>query len=171
MSDLKITIQHESPGDADTIERLHERAFGPGRFARTAERVREEAGLDMRLCLVARIATLVVASVRLTPIRIGTTPSLMLGPLAVEPAFRSRGIGRALIERVMADATALGYRSILLVGDEAYYGRMGFKRTGHGRIQMPGPVDPMRVLLWTVDDAARDAAKGPVRGDYASVAA
>ena len=88
----------------------------------------------------------------------------MLGPLAVEPAFRSRGIGRALMERSIAQAGHLGYQLILLVGDEPYYGRMGFKRVPPGRITMPGPVDQMRVLLWAADDAARNGATGAVRG-------
>lgn len=165
MSDLKITIQHEAPGDAETIERLHERAFGPGRYVRAAERIREQAAADPRLCFVARVATLVVGSVRLTPIHIGAAASLMLGPLAVEPAFRSRGIGRLLMERAIAEAGALGYRSILLVGDESYYGRLGFKRVAHGQAVMPGPVDMSRVLLWAADDAARQEARGAVRGD------
>ena len=164
MSDLNINIQNEAPGDTDTIERLHERAFGPGRFSRSSERVREQAAHDLRLSYVARVATLVVGSVRLTPIAIGEAPALMLGPLAVEPAFRSRGIGRALMERSIAQAGHLGYQLILLVGDEPYYGRMGFKRVPPGRITMPGPVDQMRVLLWAADDAARNGATGAVRG-------
>lgn len=164
MSDLKLTIQHETPGDAEAIERLHERAFGPGRFARSSERVREEANPDPRLSLVSRVATLIVGSVRLTPIRIGVADALLLGPLAVEPAFRKRGIGRALIERALADATKLGYRLVLLVGDEPYYGRLGFRRVPPGSIVMPGPVDPMRVLLWSADEEAHALAKGHVRG-------
>lgn len=164
MPDLKLTIQQEAPGDADTIERLHERAFGPGRFVRSSERIREEASADPRLCFVARVATLVVGSVRLTPILIGSAEGLMLGPLAVEPAFRSRGIGRALIERAISDAQACGYRLVLLVGDEPYYGRMGFKRIPHGRVTLPAPVDPARVLLWSANDDLRESAKGPVRG-------
>ena len=165
MSDLKLTIQHETPGDADAIERLHERAFGPGRFARSSERIREEAEADPRLSIVARVLTLIVGSVRLTPIRIGAAKALMLGPLAVEPAFRSRGIGKALVERALADADKLGHNLVLLVGDEPYYSRMGFKRVAPGSIIMPGPVDPMRVLLWSADDAAREQARGAVRGD------
>ena len=164
MSDLKLTIQTEAPGDAAAIERLHERAFGPGRFARSSERLREEAEVDPRLCFVARVATLAVGSVRLTPILIGPARGLMLGPLAVEPAFRSRGIGRALVERALNDAASLGYTLVLLVGDEPYYARMGFRRVAPGSIVMPGPVDPMRVLLWSANDADREQAKGPVRG-------
>ena len=162
MNTLKITLHSETPADADTVEKLHERAFGPGRFARSSERVREQAGSDLRLCFVARVATLLVGSVRQTPVRIGDVDALLLGPLAVEPAFRSRRIGQQLMERAVSEAQRLGYRLVLLVGDEAYYGRMGFKRV-HG-IQMPGPVDPQRVLLWSADDEARASAKGLVRG-------
>lgn len=164
MSDLKLTLQQELPGDAETIERLHERAFGPGRFARAAERVREQARSEPGLSFVARVATLVVGSVRLTPIHIGETKALMLGPLAVEPAFRSRGIGRALLEKAIAQAEARGFPAIMLVGDESYYGRLGFKRVAPGTIVMPGPVDPMRVLLRTTREDERASIKGLVRG-------
>jgi predicted N-acetyltransferase YhbS len=164
MSDLALTIQHETAADAEAIEKLHERAFGPGRFARSSERIREQAGPDLRVSLVARVATLLVGSVRLTPVRIGEAEGLMLGPLAVEPAFRSRGIGRALIERAIADAQRYGYRLITLVGDEPYYGRMGFRRVPAGRITMPGPVDPSRILVWAADDEARETAAGAMRG-------
>jgi len=164
MSDLALTIQHETPADADSIEKLHERAFGPGRFARSSERVREQATQDLSLSFIARVATLLVGSVRLTPIHMGNAKALMLGPLAVEPAFRSRGIGRALIERAIADATRAGYELIVLVGDEPYYGRLGFKRAAMNSILMPGPVDPMRILLWAASEEARATARGAVRG-------
>jgi predicted N-acetyltransferase YhbS len=166
MSDLKLTLQQELPGDAETIERLHERAFGPGRFARAAERVREQARSEPGLSFVARVATLVVGSVRLTPIHIGETKALMLGPLAVEPAFRSRGIGRALLEKAIAQAEAREFPAIMLVGDESYYGRLGFKR-------VVARHDCDARGLWTrcasccalpVEDAARASIMGLVRG-------
>ncbi len=163
MSDLKITLMHESPGDAEAVEQLNGRAFGPGRFARSAERVREASPPDLSVSFVARVATLLVGSLRQSRIRIGTMPALMLGPLAVEPAFRSRGIGRQLIERGLEEAGALGYRLVLLVGDEPYYGRLGFRRVPPGRIIMPGPVDPARLLLHATDEDARAQASGPVR--------
>jgi len=164
MPDLKITLHHEAPGDAEAIERLNERAFGPGRFARTAERLREVSPVAPQLSLVARVATLLVGSVRQTPIRIGEHKALLLGPLAVEPAFRSRGIGRQLMERALQEAAAQGYQLVLLVGDQSYYGRLGFKPVPMGRIALPGPVDPARVLLWAETEEARTAATGAVRG-------
>lgn len=163
MTDLQITIQHEVPGDTAAIENLHDRAFGPGRYARTAERLREAAPHDLRLSFVARVATLLVGSVRLTPIRVGDHPALLLGPLAVEPAFTSRGIGRALIERATKDAAALGYDLVLLVGDESYYARVGFRRVPPGQMVMPGPVDPARVLVWAADPERCKSIRGQVR--------
>lgn len=98
MTNLALTLTHESPADAAQIEKLHERAFGPGRFARTAFRLREGLAPLYAASFVARVGTLIVGSVRLTPIRIGTTPALLLGPVTVEPAFMGRGIGSTLIK-------------------------------------------------------------------------
>src|SRR5215468_8170199 len=147
MTELALTILSEAPADADAIERLYERTFGPGRYARTAFRIREGAGHLVELSFTARIGTLLVGSVRLTPIRIGETPALLLGPLTVEPPFRERGIGRALIARALDDARAQGHRLVVLVGDEPIYAKSGFKRIPKGQVKMPGPVDPARLLV------------------------
>ena len=98
MSELALTILPETAADAPAIERLHERTFGPGRFARTAFRIREGRGHVLDLSFTARIGTLLVGSVRLTPICIGETAALLLGPLTVEPPFRSHGVGTALVQ-------------------------------------------------------------------------
>src|SRR5436309_15077136 len=97
MSDPSISILPETPDDALAIERLHERTFGPGRYARTAFRIREKKAHRLDLSFTARIGTLLVGSVRLTSICIAETPALLLGPLTVEPPFRERGVGQALI--------------------------------------------------------------------------
>ena len=148
------------------IDRLHERTFGPGRYARTAYRIREGRGHILDLSFTARVGTLLVGSVRLTPIRIGTTPALLLGPLTVEPPFRDRGIGQALIERAVAQAKAKGHRLIVLVGDEPYYAKAGFKRIPKGRASMPGPVDPARLLVAELADGAFADVAGPIRPDW-----
>src|SRR5215213_5125468 len=127
MSDLSLTILAETANDAQAIERLHERTFGPGRFVLSAYRLREHVGHLPELSFTARIGTLLVGSVRQLPISIGATPALLLGPLTVEPPFRSRGIGRALLDRALGEARAKGHRLVVLVGDEAYYSRVGFK--------------------------------------------
>jgi predicted N-acetyltransferase YhbS len=148
------------------IERLHERTFGPGRYARSAERIREGRGHLLDLSFTARIGSLLVGSVRLTPICIGEVPALLLGPLTVEPPFRSRGIGGALIKRALHDAKAKGHKLVVLVGDEPFYGKIGFKPIAKGAVTMPGPVDPARLLVAELTPGAFDGAGGMIRPDW-----
>jgi predicted N-acetyltransferase YhbS len=168
MSEPSITILPETADDAVAVERLHERTFGPGRLAKTAYRIREGAGHRLELSFTARIGTLMIGSVRLTPIRIGKTSALLLGPLTVEPPFRGRGIGAALIARALAEAKAQAHRLVVLVGDEPYYARTGFKRIPAGRASMPGPVDPARLLVCELSEGAFDDVSGPIRPDQSS---
>jgi predicted N-acetyltransferase YhbS len=165
MNDISLTILPETADDAVAIERLHERTFGPGRFAKTAYRLREQAATRAELSYTARIGTLLVGSVRLSPIRIGETKALLLGPLTVEPAFREQGVGHALIERALNEASAKGHRLVILVGDEPYYGKSGFKPIPPGRAIMPGPVDPARLLVAELSAGAFDGVSGPIRPD------
>jgi predicted N-acetyltransferase YhbS len=164
----EVTIFPESDDDAVAIERLHERTFGPGRYAKTAYRIREGIGHDPSLSFTARIGTLMVGSVRLSRIRIGKTKALLLGPLTIEPPFRSRGIGRQLIDRALSAAREAGHKLIVLVGDEPYYGRMGFKRIPKGRVKMPGPVDPARLLIVELAGNAFDNVSGDIKPDWES---
>ena len=169
MSDLSLTILPETLNDAQAIERLHERTFGPGRFVLSAYRLREHVDHLLDLSFTARIGTLLVGSVRQLPICVGDTPALLLGPLTVEPPFRSHGIGRALIEKALSEAKAKGIRLVLLVGDEPYYGRLGFKRVPRGRATMPGPVDARRLLVAELVEGAFEGVSGPIRPDWSAV--
>ena len=168
MTDLSLTILPETADDAVPIKHLHERTFGPGRYAKSAYRLREGKGHRPELSFTARIGTLLIGSVRLSPIRIGDAKALLLGPLTVEPAFRERGVGYALIERALAQAKAKGHRLVVLVGDEPYYGKAGFKPIPKGRATMPGPVDPARLLVCELVEAAFDGVSGPIRPDWSA---
>ena len=166
MSDLSLTILPEKPNDADAIERLHERTFGPGRFVLSAYRLREHVDHLLDLSFTAWIGTLLVGSVRQLPVCIGDTPALMLGPLTVEPPFRSRGVGRALLERALQDTKKAGHHLIILVGDAPYYSRVGFKAVPKGRATMPGPVDYSRLLVAELVEGAFDGVSGAIRPDW-----
>jgi len=169
MTQLPLVIRPENPCDAEAVERLHERAFGPGRFARTAYRIREGAPHRLDLSFTALVGSLLVGSVRLTPVTAGDAPALMLGPLTVDPAFENRGIGRALIERSLEAARAANHTLVLLVGDEPYYSRFGFKRISPGRLTMPGPVDPGRFLAAELAEGALAQARGAVKPAPAAI--
>ena len=168
MDDLTLTILPETAADATAIERLNARAFGPGRFAKTAYRLREKVTHELDISFTARAGTLMIGSVRLSPVRIGNTKALLLGPLTVEPAFRERGVGQALIERALKEASAKGHRLVILVGDEPYYGKCGFKKIPPGRVTMPGPVDPARLLVAELAEGASEGLSGMIGGEWES---
>jgi predicted N-acetyltransferase YhbS len=166
MNDVSLTILPETQADAPAIDRLHERTFGPGRYAKTAYRLREQVAHALDLSFIARVGSLLVGSVRLSPVRIGEARALLLGPLTVEPPFRDRGIGRALLDRALAEAREKGHRLVFLVGDEPYYGRIGFKRVPKGLVTMPGPVNADRLLVAELAASAFDGVAGAVRPDW-----
>ena len=116
------------------------------------------------MSFVARVGTLLVGASAMTPIAIGGAPALLLGPLIVEPVFRSQGIGEALVVRSLEAAKAAGWKLVILVGDEPYYARMGFQRAPAGRILLPGPVDPTRLLYCELQRGALAVANGAARG-------
>ena len=160
MTDLSLALAPLDPADLPAIEKLDDRAFGPGRFALSAYRLREGVAPDFQLSCVARVGTLLVGANRITPIRCGDAPALLLGPVTVDPPFRSRGIARAMIERSLAAARDAGHKLVILVGDEPYYKRFGFRRAPHGRLVMPGPVDPARLLYFELVEGAFEGVRG-----------
>jgi predicted N-acetyltransferase YhbS len=168
MSDLSLTILPESPDDAPAIDHLNARTFGPGRYAKTAYRIREEIAHIPELSFTARVGTLLVGSVRLSPILIGPARALLLGPLTIEPPFRDRGIGQKLIARALEQAKAKGHRLVVLVGDEPYYGKSGFKPMPKGQVTLGGPVDPSRLLVAELAPGAADGIAGAIRPDWDS---
>ena len=142
-----IRVRPVVSSDLPRIKSLHDRAFGPGRYVRAAHRVREGMPEISEICLIAERDGQLIAAIRFTPITVGGTPdALMLGPLAVEPAFAGLGVGRHLVAVSIERARARGYRLIILVGDEPYYGKFGFQPVPVGQISMPGPINTARLL-------------------------
>lgn len=155
-----IVIAPETAEDADAVEAIVAAAFGPGRFTNTAERLRETNRPLSGLCFVARRDGAVAGTVRLWPVLVGETPVAFLGPIAVDLQNRSTGLGAALVTHALAAAEAAGWPAVLLVGDAPYFGRFGFERAA---VELPGPVDPRRVLIRVFSSAATPsgAARAP----------
>jgi predicted N-acetyltransferase YhbS len=169
MINVAIAIRSGIGSYDNDIEAMGAEAFGPGRFARAAFRLREGVKPDPKLSFVALIRedgaapgkrAGLVGSVIVTPILIGGKPALLLGPLVVDPKFKNRGIGRELMNRAVVKARSLGHELMLLVGDEPYYGRFGFRVVPAGRIAMPGPVDPARLLAHELAPDCLDSYRG-----------
>ena len=156
-------IRQEAQGDAPHIERLAEHSFGPGRFVKSAYRLREGVEPERDLGFVAVEDGALRGSVRFWPVFVGNAPTLLLGPLAVQSDQRGRGIGIALMTRGIEEARTRRHRAIVLVGDPPYYARVGFTQIARGRIKFPGPVDPARILGLALADGALETLEGPVR--------
>jgi len=164
----QATSRHATPADLPAISELHARVFGPGRFARSAYRVREGTPGVSPFCRLALIGSEIIAALRLTPVTIGGKGgALLLGPLAVAPAFAGQGYGKRLVAEALEDARGHGVRLVVLVGDEPYYGRFGFKRVPPGRIVLPGPADPARILAAELQPGALGEYAGLARAEQA----
>ena len=156
-------IRAERPEDAALVEALVEQSFGPGRYAKSAYRLREGVDAELGLSFVAVEDGILRGSVRFWPVTVGKDASLLLGPLAVESDQRGRGIGIALMQRGLEEAKKKGHKSVILVGDAPYYGRVGFQPVQPGRIKFPGPVDASRILGIALAEGALDALEGTVK--------
>lgn len=142
-----LAFTHETPEDQPAIEALLDRAFGPGRFVKSSERVREFADFAPELSFCAWIDGKLSGVVRMWRVRVGEVPVVFLGPLAVDTDQRSGGVGGLLVERACEAAEAAGERGVLLVGDGPYFSRFGFQAEPARGVRMPGPVNQRRVLV------------------------
>jgi predicted N-acetyltransferase YhbS len=156
-------IRLERAEDQARIEALTEAGFGPGRYAKSAYRLREGVDAVAELNFVAIENGVLRGSVRFWPAKVGDDIVLLLGPLAVESAQRGRGIGISLMQAGIAEAKRGDWRAILLVGDEPYYSRVGFARLPAGRVRLPGPVDANRLLGLALKDGGLETLSGLMR--------
>jgi predicted N-acetyltransferase YhbS len=146
-----ITLVNETSAHAAEIEALLNRAFGPGRFAKVSERVREFADFAPELSFCAVEDGKVVGVVRMWRVAAGGRPVVFLGPLAVEASERRHGLGAALVAQACAATQAAEEAAVVLVGDLPYFQRVGFAVAED--VRLPGPVDPRRVLFRSFDGA------------------
>jgi predicted N-acetyltransferase YhbS len=153
-----VSIREERFADVAARETLLDEAYGVARFAKTSERLRQGRRPTSGLSLVATDQGALVGTVRLWNVAAGSgCEALLLGPLAVHPDHRNRGIGKALMRRAIARARLTGHGAILLVGDVAYYGRFGFSAA---LMRMPGRHEPDRLLALELKPGALVGARG-----------
>ena len=163
-----LQFRPERPQDAVAAERLIAQAFGPGRFAKSVERLREGSEPVRDLSFIAWRGETPVGAVRLWSIRIGDTPALLLGPFAVSVDHRGQGLGAELIRTACDAATAAGAGIVLLVGDAAYFAGLGFVQVPLGQVVLPGPADPRRIHWRPLRPGATEAVSGAVTRGRAS---
>lgn len=159
-----FSYRPEQPEDGPVIEALHDELFGLGRFARGVYRLRDGLAHEPDLSFVAHAGAELIASVRLTRIAIGGRPVLLLGPLAVAPAFKGRGAGRMLVRIACEAAREARHAAVVLVGDEDYFGPLGFSPIAPDTITVPGPIAPKKVMVRELTKGALEGLAGPATG-------
>ncbi|MBY0563067.1 MAG: N-acetyltransferase [Hyphomonadaceae bacterium] len=161
---MPFTLVAEKPDHAAAIEGVLNRAFGPGRFAKTSERVRERgAVLEPSLSRIAvSEAGSIVGVCRIWRVELGGLPLFFLGPLAVDPSAQNAGLGADLVNAAVQACRSAGGEGILVVGAASFFAPMGFAPVPEGRVTLPGPVDPARVLWLELRPGALSGVHGSV---------
>ena len=158
-----ITIRDERPADIAAREELLDACFGDERFEKTSERLREGRLPAPGLALVIEANEKIVGTVRLWPVTVGNRPALLLGPLAIDPALHSLGLGSKLMRVALNRAAMLSHGAVLLVGDASYYKRFGFSAEPTRQMRLPGPVERERFLALELKSGDLAGARGLVR--------
>ena len=162
VSKSDVAIMTESSEHEKFIEELNREAFGPARFTRAAHLIRERGGHDKSLSFVLLLDGNLVGTIRMTPIVVGNANGYLLGPIVISPKTKSLGLGSLLMQHTIERAKEKHVPFILLVGDEPYYRRFGFFKVAPGKMTMPAPVNPERLLALELSDGAMEEAKGLV---------
>ncbi|RYH04956.1 MAG: N-acetyltransferase [Alphaproteobacteria bacterium] len=158
-----FAIRPEGTSDAVPRELLLDVCFGENRNARTCQRLRDGRLPAESLAFTAERQGALVGTVRLWHVSAGGGSTLVLGPLAVDPAFQTLGIGGALMRHAIAEAQRLGHGSIVLLGDAPYYERFGFSAAKAEHIALPGPFERERMLGLELRDGALAGVRGVLK--------
>jgi predicted N-acetyltransferase YhbS len=159
---LAPLISEETAADAPAIERVLDRAFGPGRFAKPSERVREFAAHNFSFSRALRVGGALVGCCRIYDIAVGEAPALFLGPLAIDPDAQRHGFGHALVAETLAACRAGGARVVLLMGQPSFFSVLGFSQIPDARVLMPTPAEARRLQWIALADGALDTLAGPI---------
>jgi len=157
-----LVIRSERAADVVAREALLDACFGANRQARTCQRLRDGRAPAEGLAFSAVRQGRLVGTVRLWHVSAGGRPALVLGPLAVDPACRELGIGRALMNYALAGARAGGHGAVILLGDVPYYARFGFSAQTVGGLSLPGPFERDRLLGRELREGALEGVSGMV---------
>ena len=156
MSKTGIRIIPETPSEhAAAIEALYDETFGPGHFAKTAERLREYNTSLPALSRVAIKKDKLIAATRIWPVRVETGgDAVFVGPVAVAPEARGSKLGLEVTLAALQAASKDGWHGAILIGAPLYFEEIGFRQVPSGTLVFPGPQDQARVMI---ADLAGDA--------------
>lgn len=167
-----MIIRQETPQDYSRIYGLVKVAFQTAKVTNGqeqdfVEQLRHSSDYIPELALVAEQDGELVGHILLTRTYINAgsdkAEALFLGPISVMLERRNQGIGSALMKESLRIAQAMGYKSVFLVGDPAYYHRFGFQPTVKYGIKETEPIPDEYVMVCPLVDNALAGITGTVR--------
>lgn len=131
------------------------------------ERLHRSAAFIPELSLVAEQDQQIIGYILLTRIHIasplsGEVTSLALAPVAVSPSYQQRGIGSRLIQYAHDRARDLGFGSVVVLGHEDYYPRLGYKMAKDYGIRLPFDVPEENCMVIELQEGALRGHSGHV---------
>ena len=161
----KNLILDEKLDDYHEVEGLLNLVFTPQRTRLGSYYFRENVSkVELLSKVIKNDFGHVVGSIRYWPVYLGSEKlnCLLLGPLAVHPICQGEGIGAMLVLQTLSLAEKYGWERIILVGDESYYSRFGFKKKHTSNLIFPKPVNRDRLLGLELKPGSLQRVKGLV---------
>ncbi len=121
------TTRAETGADIAAIDAVNFHAFGRRYEPDIVIRLRASSAWIPALSYVATRDGEVVAHALLSRCHIDRSPALVLGPVAVLPAYQRSGAGGATVRAALDAARDAGEHAVVLLGHPEYYPRFGFR--------------------------------------------
>ena len=159
-------IIEQRPRDAGIVDELVRLSLGARGTDSPAARMRAGTGPVAALSFVLLDRDRVIGTLRFWPVTIAPdAKALQLGPLAIHPDYRGRGLSRRLIRHGLERARGLGHRIVVLIGDPSIYRHHGFRPALPLGLDLPGSEDRERLQVLALAAGALDGVRGTVRPD------
>jgi putative acetyltransferase len=166
---LEVAIRFEVAGDEPGIRAVELAAFTGPEEADIVDAIREDAPDGWRSMVAADTAGRIVGHLLMTPCPVedeeGTVLAtvLAIGPVAVDPAVQSRGVGSALMAAAMSLAVARAVPALVLLGHPTYYPKFGFESARGAGLEPPAAAWPDAAWMARLLPAWSDEMAGTVR--------
>ena len=157
-----MAIRKEIPSDIPIIYKLYEFAFEQANEAELVNQIRTGKSFIPDLSLVNQDDNQITGHILFSIIKIGEDDCLSLAPMAVLPSRQKQGIGSKLITRGLRIAKTMGFRSVIVVGDENYYPRFGFQKANKWGINFPFEVPEEAFMALELKEGALKGKCGKV---------
>ena len=123
----EFKLREYRPSDLPALEPLYRSAFPDEDLLPLVHKLL--GGTQLVQSAVCAVEDEIAGHIIFTMCELAPQPAnvALLGPLCVLPAYQKQGLGSDLVREGVENLSRKGTRLVLVLGDPAYYGRLGFK--------------------------------------------